>query len=43
MGTTTLTPIKELAKVVTAPIPAWPVMDEAIIQNVMKVLKTESL
>jgi dTDP-4-amino-4,6-dideoxygalactose transaminase len=43
MGTATLTPIKELAKVVTAPIPAWPVMDEAIVQNVMKVLKTESL
>jgi dTDP-4-amino-4,6-dideoxygalactose transaminase len=38
-----LTPIDQLEKVVTAPLPTWPVVDDRIVENVVKVLKNESL
>jgi len=35
--------IEDLKSVVTAELPKWPAVDEAIVENVVKVLRTESL
>lgn len=38
-----LIPIERLEKVVTAPLPVWPVVDDRIVENVVRVLRNESL
>ncbi|MBN2449065.1 MAG: DegT/DnrJ/EryC1/StrS family aminotransferase [Lentisphaeria bacterium] len=43
MKAESLPEIQSLPRVVTTPLPVWPAVDEAIIENVVKVLRSESL
>ena len=43
MTVDSLPEISELERVVTAELPSWPVMDESIIENVVKVFRCSTV